>query len=254
MTDQARAYVVTGGGSGIGRATARLLCQRGARVAVIDCDRVKAEAVAQECGAIPIVADVADESQIVDAFASVTREFGRLDGLLSNAGIARVEGPLHEEPTSTWDEVVGVNLRGTFLVLREGLKLMVPQRSGAIVCTASVVSTAAIAGFTTAYTASKGAISALVRQVAVDYAPLGIRVNSVAPGATDTPLMWDTTPPNEIESTTAVIQRAVPLGRLGDPTEVANAVVWLLSDDAAYVTGVELLVDGGTNAKSTLPV
>jgi NAD(P)-dependent dehydrogenase (short-subunit alcohol dehydrogenase family) len=254
MADQARAYVVTGGGSGIGRATALLLRQRGAQVAVIDCDCLKAEAVAQECGAIPIVANVADESQVIDAFAAVAHQFGRLDGLLSNAGIARVEGPLHEEPASIWDEVVGVNLRGTFLVLREGLKLMVPHRRGSIVCTASVVSTAAIAGFTTAYTASKGAISALVRQVAVDYAPLGIRVNSVAPGATDTALMWDTTPPSEVESTREIIDRAVPLGRLGDPTEVANAVVWLMSDEAAYVTGVELLVDGGTNAKSTLPV
>jgi NAD(P)-dependent dehydrogenase (short-subunit alcohol dehydrogenase family) len=231
-----------------------LLCRLGARVAVIDCNRPRAEAVAQECGAIPIVADVADESQVVDAFAAAARQLGGLDGLLSNAGIARVEGPLHEEPATAWDEVIGVNLRGTFLVLREGLKLMVPRRRGAIVCTASVVSTAAIVGFTTAYTASKGAISALVRQVAVDYAPLGIRINAVAPGATDTALMWDTTPPSEIAPTREIIHRAVPLGRLGDPTDVANAVVWLLSDEAAYVTGAELLVDGGTNAKSTLPV
>ena len=125
---------------------------------------------------------------------------------------------------------------------------------GSIVCTSSVVSTAAIAGGANAYTASKGAISALVRQLSVDYGPYDIRVNAVAPGATETPLMWDTTPPDQVEPIRKIIQGAVPNRRLILPTEVANAVVWLLSDDSAGVSGVELLVDGGTNAKSTLPV
>ena len=249
-----RVYAVSGGGSGIGRATVELLRARGGEVAAIDRDRGRVEEVAAACGALPLIADVSDEDAVRSAFAAIDERFGRLDGALSNAGIARVEGLMHAETAALWDEVIGVNLRGTFLVAREALARMAKVGRGSLVCTSSVVATAAIIGGTNAYTASKGAISALVRQLAVDYGPLGIRVNAVAPGATETPLMWDTTPPDQVEPTRQIIHGAVPLGRLAWPKDVAEAVVWLLSDDAAYVTGVELLVDGGTNAKSTLPV
>ncbi len=249
-----RVYAVSGGGSGIGRATVELLRSLGGEVAAIDRDRGRVEEVAAGCGAFPIVADVGDEEAVRAAFTAIDERYGRLDGALSNAGIARVEGLIHAEPSSLWDEVIRVNLRGTFLVAREALARMAKAGRGSLVCTSSVVATAAIIGGTNAYTASKGAISALVRQLAVDYGPLGIRVNAVAPGATDTPLMWDTTPPDQVEPTRAIIHGAVPMGRLAWPRDVAQAVAWLLSDDAAYVTGVELLVDGGTNAKSTLPV
>ena len=249
-----RVYAVSGGGSGIGRATVELLRSMGAQVAAIDWDSKRAEDVAAACGALPLVADVGDEVAVRAAFATIDAHFGRLDGILSNAGVARVEGLMHGETAATWDDIIRINLRGTFLVVRAALERLMKAGRGSIVCTSSVVSTAAIAGGANAYTASKGAISALVRQLSVDYGPYDIRVNAVAPGATETPLMWDTTPPDQVEPIRKIIQGAVPNRRLILPSEVANAVVWLLSDDSAGVSGVELLVDGGTNAKSTLPV
>jgi NAD(P)-dependent dehydrogenase (short-subunit alcohol dehydrogenase family) len=252
LTD--RVYAVSGGGSGIGRATVELLRSRGANVAAIDWNAKRVEEVAAACGAIPLVADVGDEDAVRNAFAAIDARFGRLDGILSNAGVARVEGLMHTQTAASWDDIIRINLRGTFLVVRAALERMMKAGGGSIVCTSSVVSTAAIAGGTNAYTASKGAISALVRQLAVDYGQYNIRVNAVAPGATDTPLMWDTTPPDQVEPIRKIIHDAVPNGRLILASEVASTVAWLLSDEASGISGVELLVDGGTNAKSTLPV
>ena len=254
MAIEDRVYAVSGGGSGIGRATVELLRSRGAQVAAIDRDRGRLEAVAAGCGALALVADVSDEEQVRAAFAAIDARFGRLDGVLSNAGIVRDEGPMHAESAAAWDEVIRVNLRGTFLVVRAALERMMKAGHGSVVCTTSIVATAAIPGGTNAYTASKGAINALVRQLAVDYGPHNIRVNAVAPGATDTPLMWDTTPPDQVEPIRRIIHDVTPNGRLIDPGEVAAAAAWLLSDEASGISGVELRVDGGTTAKSPLPV
>jgi NAD(P)-dependent dehydrogenase (short-subunit alcohol dehydrogenase family) len=250
-----RAYVVTGGTSGIGRSTAEVLTARGARVAIIGRKPERAAEVERTCGAIPFVADVGDEEQMLATWAKIDERLGPIDGLLSNAGIAIPEGLIHTESAETWDLVVRTNLRGTFLNVREGAKRLIARgKGGSIVCTSSVVAGNAIVGGTNAYTATKGAILALVRQLAVDYGQYGIRVNSISPGATETPLMWDTTPPDQIGPIRKILSDAVPLGRIGEPVECGYAVAWLLSDEASYVTGAELLVDGGVNAKSTLPV
>jgi NAD(P)-dependent dehydrogenase (short-subunit alcohol dehydrogenase family) len=250
-----RTYVVTGGASGIGRATAELLRARGAQVAIIDRNAERAADVERACGAVAFIADVGDETQVAAAFAGIDARFGAIDGILSNAGVAIPEALIHEEPIETWDTVIRINLRGTFLCLREAVKRLVARGSGgSVVCTASIVATNAIVGGTNAYTASKGAILSLVRQLAADLGPYKIRVNSVSPGATETPLMWDTTPPEQVEPIRRIIDAAVPLGRIGLPEEMANAVVWLLSDEASYVSGAEFIVDGATTAKSTLPV
>lgn len=248
-----RSIVVTGGNSGMGRATAQLLRRRGALVAVID-RQIESSTEQPDDRYLSIRADVSQEAEVREAFEVVDRRFGGLDGVFSNAGIARTEGLIHDEPVSEWDEVIGVNLRGTFLVLREALKRMVHQRRGSIVCTSSAVARVAIPGGTNAYTASKGAINALVRQVAVDYAPLGIRVNAVAPGAIDTPLMWATTPADQLGGMRSTIDREVPLRRIGRPEEIAKAVAWLLSDDASYATGAVYHVDGGAGAQMVLSV
>jgi NAD(P)-dependent dehydrogenase (short-subunit alcohol dehydrogenase family) len=250
-----RTYVVTGGASGIGRATAELLRARGAQVAIIDRNAERAADVERACGAVAFIADVGDETQVAAAFAGIDARFGAIDGILSNAGVAIPEALIHEETIETWDTVIRINLRGTFLCLREAVKrLMARGSGGSVVCTASIVATNAIVGGTNAYTASKGAILSLVRQLAADLGPYKIRVNSVSPGATETPLMWDTTPPEQVEPIRRIIDAAVPLGRIGLPEEMANAVVWLLSDEASYVSGAEFIVDGATTAKSTLPV
>ncbi len=250
-----RVIVVTGGASGMGRATVELLRQRGAEVAIVDWDYARAAEVAAECGAVAFRADVGDEALMTAAFAAVDRRFGRIDGCYSNAGVARVERLIHEEPAEIWDEVIRVNLRGTFLAVRETMKRLVEQGGpGAIVCTSSAMAEAAIPGGTNAYTASKGAINALVRQVAVDYASRRIRINAVAPGAIDTPLMWDTTPAERVAGMRETIDREVPLGKIGRPIDIAGCVAWLLSDEAAYVTGAVFRVDGGVAAKLPLSV
>jgi NAD(P)-dependent dehydrogenase (short-subunit alcohol dehydrogenase family) len=239
----------------MGRATAELLAERGARVAIIDRDSDRLGNVAQLDGIKTFQADVGAEDQMAAAYSSIDRELGGIDGLFSNAGIARVEGLIHEERAEDWDEVTRVNLRGTFLAIRETVKRFIAQgERGSIVCTSSAVAQAAIPGGTNAYTASKGAINALVRQIAVDYASRGIRINAVAPGAIDTPLMWDTTPPNQLAAMRETIDREVPLGKIGRPIDIAHCVAWLLSDEAAYVTGAVYLVDGGVAARLPLSV
>jgi NAD(P)-dependent dehydrogenase (short-subunit alcohol dehydrogenase family) len=251
-----RTIVVTGGISGMGRATVELLRERGAGVAVIDWKAPEAgKELERATGATVFDADVSREEEMVRAFEAIDSRFERVDGLFSNAGIARTEGLIHEESAESWDEVIGVNLRGTFLAVREAVKRMVAHgRGGAIVCTSSAVAEAAIPGGTNAYTASKGGINALVRQVAVDYAGRNIRINAVAPGAVDTPLMWDTTPPDSVKAMRSTIDSEVPLGKIGRPIDVAHAVAWLLSDEAAYVTGAVYLVDGGVSARLPLSV
>jgi NAD(P)-dependent dehydrogenase (short-subunit alcohol dehydrogenase family) len=249
-----RRIVVTGGASGMGRATAELLAERGARVAIIDRDPDRLSEVVLD-GIETFRADVGVEDQMAAAFSSIDTELGGIDGLFSNAGVARVEGLIHEERAEDWDEVTRVNLRGTFLAIREVIKRFVAHSErGSIVCTSSAVAQAAIPGGTNAYTASKGAINALVRQIAVDYASRGIRINAVAPGAVDTPLMWDTTPPEQLAAMRATIDREVPLGKIGRPIDIAHCVAWLLSDEAAYVTGAVYLVDGGVAARLPLSV
>lgn len=250
-----RTIVVAGGATGIGRATVELLGQRGAQVAIIDRNLARAQEVADLAGGRAYLADVSDEAQVVAAFATIDRDFGPLHGLYSNAGIIRVEGSIHEETVEAWDAIISVNLRGTFLTVREAIKRFVAQLApAAIVCTSSAVAKLAIPGDGSAYTASKGGIEALVRQVAVDYARLRIRINAVAPGAIETPLMWETTPAAEVDAMRRVIDGQVPLGRIGLPIDIAHCVAWLLSDEAAYVTGATVLVDGGAGAKMVLSV
>lgn len=245
--------MVTGGLSGMGRATAELLRAEGAAVAVIDRREAPADDPLERDGALVLRADVGDEEQVRDAFDEVAARLGRIHGVFSNAGVARPEAPIHEESLDGWSEVIAVNLTGTFLVVREAVRRMLPA-GGAIVCTSSAMASLAIPGGTNAYTASKGAINALVRQVAVDYARRGVRINAIAPGAIDTPLMWATTPPAELARMRETIDGEVPMGRIGSPLDVARAVTWLLSDAAAYVTGAVYHVDGGASARMILSV
>jgi NAD(P)-dependent dehydrogenase (short-subunit alcohol dehydrogenase family) len=250
-----RVVVVSGGATGMGRATVELLLERGARVALIDWNRNEAEAIARSENFGAYVADVSNEEQVQSAFSAIDRDFGRIHGLFSNAGVARTEALLHEESAQRWDEIMAINLRGTFLVVREAMKRFVAQNEpAAIVCTSSCMAKLAIPGGTNAYTASKGAIEALVRQVAVDYAPRRIRINAVAPGAIDTPLMWATTPVEQQSEMRQTIDTEVPLGKIGQPVDIAHCVAYLLSDEAAYVTGATFTIDGGVGAKMVLSV
>lgn len=257
----ARTIVITGAAAGIGRATALLCAARGDRVALLDTDRVATESAARDAlasgapDALAIGCDVADESQVEAAFTEVQARFGVPWGVFANAGID-VGRPLHELSLDLWKQVLDTNLTGVFLTCKHALRLMVESNAGgSIVCASSVGAFAAFAsGGASAYSATKGGISSLVRCMAVDYARYGIRVNAIVPGATETRLMWNNTDPAEVGSMRAQLGKEIPLGRLATPEEPARAVLWLLSWDSSYVTGTQLVCDGGVLAKASLSV
>jgi NAD(P)-dependent dehydrogenase (short-subunit alcohol dehydrogenase family) len=244
-----RTTVITGGGSGIGRAAARLCAAAGHRVAVLD------RAVRPDDPWLSIETDVSDEEAVDAAFAEVTARLGVPQGLFAAAGVD-LGGPAHELSAERWRTVLDVNLTGAFVASRALLRgVLAGGLPGAIVlCSSPAARVGFAAGGGAAYAASKGGISALVSSLAVDYARHGVRVNAIVPGATETPLMWASVPSAERERMRAVVEHEVPLGRLADPDEPARAAVWLLSDAASYCTGTELVCDGGVLAKASLSV
>jgi NAD(P)-dependent dehydrogenase (short-subunit alcohol dehydrogenase family) len=251
---------VTGAGNGIGRAVALLAAARGQRVAILDRDEEAAERVAAEARehgapeALALPCDVSSESEVAQVFATVRRELGVPRQVVSSAGMDR-GGLVHELPVEDWDLVVEVNLRGTFLVCRAALQALLEEGvGGALVCVSSPFACVSPPGGAGAYSASKAGVSALVRSLAVDYAPHGIRVNAVLPGPTETGLMWANVDPAEVERVRSTVRSEVPIGRLADPHEPARAALWLLSDDASYVTGSQLVCDGGVLAKASISV
>jgi NAD(P)-dependent dehydrogenase (short-subunit alcohol dehydrogenase family) len=251
-----RVTYVTGGGNGIGRSAARLAAARGDAVAIMDRDADACEAAAQAlrdegARAIGVGVDVTDVTAIERAFAQARETLGPPRALVTSAGID-VGGRAHEMSVETWDAVIAVNLRGTFLACREAVMTM-RDGGGAIVCVSSPFALLAAPGIT-AYGPSKGGVSALVRSLAVDYARDGVRVNAVLPGPTETQLMWASVDSEEIPQMREVINREVPLGRMASAEEIGRTILWLLSDDASYVTGAQIACDGGLLAKAAISV
>jgi NAD(P)-dependent dehydrogenase (short-subunit alcohol dehydrogenase family) len=259
--NQDRLIVITGGGGGIGRATALLCARRGDRVAILDKNGQSANEAADAArslgasGAIGLECDVSNEAQVAQAFALIHAQFGAPYGIFANAGID-VGGLIHEMPLERWRLILDTNLTGIFLTCKHGLQQMLAAKvSGSIVCTSSPTGFVALAaGGSGAYSATKGAISSLVRCMAIDYAKFGIRVNAVVPGATETGLMWNNVPPEEVEAMRVQLCREIPLGRLAEADDQARVVAWLLSDETAYMTGSHVVCDGGILAKSSISV
>jgi NAD(P)-dependent dehydrogenase (short-subunit alcohol dehydrogenase family) len=238
---EGKAAVVTGGAKGIGRAVAELLTERGARVCVVDVDDS-----AVPPGGASVRADVSSADDCARAVAAAADAFGRLDVLVNAAGIQRY-GTVVDTPEETWDEVIGVNLKGAFLMAKHAIPRI---ETGAVVNVASVQAMAAQRGVA-AYSASKGGLVALTRAMAVDHAP-GIRVNAVCPGSVDTPMLrWaaETFGGDDIEGTLRSWGEMHPMGRVASAREVAEAIAWLASDAASFVTGSALLIDGGLLSK-----
>lgn len=248
---------MTGAASGIGAAVAAGAAAEGRPVVLLDSDETAVMKWAQELNArgarcLGLGCDVAEEEQVTAAFARAERELGPPGALVTSAGIDR-GGRAHELDAATWDQVIAVNLRGTFLSCRAALPPMLGAGGGAIVCVSSPFALVA-ADAVTAYGASKAGVCALVRSLAVDYAGSGIRVNALLPGPTETTLMWANVAEADVAATRATVRREVPLGRLARPEEIARAALWLISDAASYITGAQLACDGGLLARAAISV
>jgi len=241
-----RVALVTGAGSGIGRAIAELMGARGVQVVVADIDGARAEEVAAAIGGAAVVADVSSEAS-VDAMVEFTRDrFGALDWAVNNAGITPAPKAFADHALVEWQRVIDVNLTGVFLCMRAELRHMVAQGHGAIVNISSGAGVVPAPGMPQ-YTAAKHGVLGLTKQAAQEYAPAGIRVNAVLPGQTETEPMrayLDAQP-----ELAARLTRGIPMGRMAAPAEIANAVVWLCSDEASYVSGASLIVDGAQIAR-----
>lgn len=251
MTLDGRRCLVTGGASGIGRATAELFAREGARVAVLDLDGDAAQEVASRLsGAIALRADVADERMMEEAFRLLDERFGGLDVLVASAGIA-AEGSAEELEPSRFDAVVGVNLRGSYLAARLGIPRLRASGDGSLVFVSSNAGLVARA-FDPIYGATKAGQLQLMRSLALSLAADRIRVNAVCPGPVDTPTLWRHVDDERREEALAEFLASVPLGRtlgrVAAPEEVADAILFLVSAKASYVTGAALPVDGGKTA------
>jgi NAD(P)-dependent dehydrogenase (short-subunit alcohol dehydrogenase family) len=235
--------LVTGAGSGIGAATAILMAERGASVAVVglpsDPLQDTVSAIEGSGGrAIGVPADVADLGQMTDAARRTVAELGPLTLAVNCAGVTGAQTLIHEDPPGDWQHVIDVNLSGVYASMRAEIAAMIEANGGSIVNIASVHTIHTLA-HRTAYTASKHGVLGLSRNAALDYATKGIRVNVVSPGITDTPMM------RSGGAQSAAILEKVPLHRLAEPVEIAQGAAFLLSDEASYITGSELVIDGG---------
>jgi NAD(P)-dependent dehydrogenase (short-subunit alcohol dehydrogenase family) len=246
-----RRCLVTGGASGIGRATVEAFSGEGAQVAVLDVDREGADRVAAALeGALALHADVVDEAAMEVAFRRADEELGGLDIVVAGAGVG-AEGTLEEIDPSEFDAVVGVNLRGSYLAARLGIPRVRASGGGSLLFVSSNAGLVARA-FDPVYGATKAAQLQLMRSLALSLAADRIRVNAVCPGPVDTPTLWHDVEPGREDEALPGFLASVPLGRalgrVATPEEVAEAILFLVSPEASYVTGVALPVDGGKTA------
>lgn len=244
---EGKVAVVTAGANGIGAACVRRLVAEGAQVAVMDVDKGALENLAATLppeALLTLVVDVADETTVRAGVKSTIERFGGVDVLHSNAGFAGSVGPLADIALNEFDRIFAINVRGVVNTIQAVVPAMQQRGGGAIVVTASVSGVRPTVGLG-AYAASKSAVIALARVAALELGPLGIRVNAVAPGHTDTEGYRQSVKPAGQAETNIFATRVRPLGRLGQPEDIANAVAWLCSEEAGYVTGALLHVDGG---------
>lgn len=256
MRLEGKSAIITGAGNGIGRETALLFAAEGAAVAAVDLNEeavnnTVSEIIAAGGTAIPIVADVSNDADAAAMIDNAEQAFGRVDVVFNNAGIMHSDdGDAVGTEEAIWDLTMEVNAKGVFLGCKHGIPALRRAGGGSIINTASFVAHLGAATPQVAYTASKGAVMAMTRELAVVHAREGIRVNALCPGPLRTELLMKFLDTEEKKQRRLV---HVPMGRFGEAAEMAKAVLWLASDDSSYVTGTEFLVDGGITAAYVTP-
>ena len=249
---EGKVIIVTGAAGGIGQACAVTLANAGASLVltdIVDCDATIAAIRNSNNDAAFIKADVGVELEVEQLVAQTVRRFGRLDGAFNNAGVEQCATPLHELTSAQWERAVRIDLTGVFFCLKHEIRAMLKSGGGAIVNTASALGAVAIPN-ASEYVTSKHGVVGLTRAAAVEYGTHGIRVNAVLPGIIETPMLARAAADPAFSAYLGTLRTRSPAGRFGLPSEVGEAVAWLLSDSASFVMGASIAVDGGTLAGS----
>lgn len=245
--------VITGGASGIGLATARRLRAEGANIVIGDMDPVAGAKAAEEVEGIFVSVNVTDEAQVDNLFDEAVTKYGSLDIAFNNAGISPPDDDsIETTELPAWQKVQDVNLKSVYLCSRAALRHMVKQGSGSIINTASFVAVLGSATSQISYTASKGGVLAMSRELGVQFARQGIRVNALCPGPVNTPLLQELFAKDQERAQRRLVH--IPIGRFAHAEELAAAVAFLASDDASFITGSTFLVDGGISAAYVTPL
>ena len=238
--------VVTGASGGIGAATVALFQREGARVVGVDL-------ALDAPGDLALAADVTDEQQVADLYARTREEFGRIDVLFNNAGISPTDdGSVIETTLEAWQRVQDVNLRSVFLCCKHGIPHLLEGGGGSVINTASFVAVMGAATSQISYTASKGGVLAMSRELGVEFARRGVRVNALCPGPVDTPLLQELYAADPEQAARRLVH--VPMGRFARPEEIAQGALFLASEDSSFVTASTFLVDGGLSGAYTTPL
>ncbi len=238
--------VVTGAAGGIGGATAAVFEREGARVVGVDVRP-------HDVGELSLTVDLTDETAVSDLYTRARRELGRIDVLFNNAGISPTDdASVVETSLEAWERVQATNLRSVFLCCKHGIPHLLECGGGSVINTASFVAVLGSATSQISYTASKGGVLALSRELGVEFAKRGVRVNALCPGPVDTPLLRELYAADPVEAQRRLIH--VPMGRFAAAEEIANAVLFLASDESSYVNATQFLVDGGISGAYTTPL
>jgi NAD(P)-dependent dehydrogenase (short-subunit alcohol dehydrogenase family) len=248
-----RVAVVTGAGSGIGLASVRRLASEGAKVVAVDIDGDTGKAAAEEVGGLFVQADVTSDDDVRGIYETTVRELGRVDIAFNNAGISPPDDDsILTTGLDAWHRVQEVNLTSVYLCCKHVIPHMQRQGRGSIINTASFVATMGAATSQISYTASKGGVLAMSRELGVQFAREGIRVNALCPGPINTPLLQELFAADQERAQRRLVH--VPMGRFGEPGEIAAAVAFLASDDASFITASTFLVDGGISGAYVTPL